>query len=444
MHYARTADPAAAELELQARGPREPGTRSAAIDAVRGFALLGILLMNVVGFAYHPAAYKDPTIAGGSTGANLAAWAAMHVVADGKMRALFSMLFGASLLLFTGRLEARGDAADLFLRRSLWLMAFGILHAYLLWWGDILFPYGLCALAILPLRRLSARALLGAGLLVLALASLSYLYVGLNQRQMVDSGRAAQRALEAGRPIGPDEQRALDRWEDWLFFNRPSPERLAEDAERWRGNTLEVLRARADVAWNTHSLPYYHRVNLDVWGMMLVGMALLKWRVLQGERSAGFYVGLALVGYAVGVPLAAYRAWRIVASDFDPATQTLAGGLYDLDRLAVALGHLAVVLLLCRSPLLRWFTGGLAAVGRTAFSNYVLQSLVCAFVFTGHGFALYGRLERYQLYYLVAAIGLAQLLLSPLWLRVFRFGPLEWLWRSLTYWRWQPLLRSAG
>ncbi len=122
-------------------GPIERASRISAIDSLRGFALLGILLMNIIAMGMYGAAYDDPTVTGGETGANLWIWAVMHVLAEGKMRCLFSLVFGASVMLLTSRLEASGrSSADIYYRRTLWLLLFGIVHAYLLWEGDILIP----------------------------------------------------------------------------------------------------------------------------------------------------------------------------------------------------------------------------------------------------------------------------------------------------------------
>ena len=142
--------------------PVDQGERITALDALRGFALLGILLMNIVSMGMHAAAYDNPTATGGATGANLWVWTVMHVLAEGKMRCLFSLVFGASVILLTSRLETRPDAADIYYRRTLWLLLFGIVHAFLLWEGDILYPYALCGLALFPFgscapRRSSSR-----------------------------------------------------------------------------------------------------------------------------------------------------------------------------------------------------------------------------------------------------------------------------------------------
>src|SRR5436305_11228988 len=190
-----------------------------------------------------------------------------------------------------------------------------------------------------------------------------------------------------------------------------------------------------------HHSPYYAPEFIDIWCMMLIGMGLLKLGVVSGERSARFYYRCVLIGYGVGIPLNAITAYFIVKSHFDAATQAFAGSTYDLGRLTVALGHLGLIMLIVKAGVLRLLTRSLAAVGQMAFSNYILQSVAAVVIFTGTGFALYGRFQRYQLYYVVLAIWIFELIVSPIWLRHFRFGPLEWCWRSLTYWRKQPMRR---
>jgi uncharacterized protein len=177
--------------------------------------------------------------------------------------------------------------------------------------------------------------------------------------------------------------------------------------------------------------------------MMFIGMGLFKLGALSGKRSFSFYAWLVAIGYGIGLPLNSYTAWVIVKSNFDPVTQTFANMAADIGRLTVALGHLGLVMLLVQAKLLQWLFSALTAAGQMAFSNYIFQSIVTAFVFTGYGFGLYDRLERYQLYYVVAGIWVVQLVVSPIWLAHYRFGPLEWCWRSLTYWKRQPMRLPA-
>jgi uncharacterized protein len=177
--------------------------------------------------------------------------------------------------------------------------------------------------------------------------------------------------------------------------------------------------------------------------MMLIGMALLKLGVFSGARRRRFYVALMLAGYTAGLLINGYTAYRTLESHFEPINMWWNVATYDAGRLAMALGHIGLLIVIFQAGQLRWLTSRLAAVGQMALTNYLMQSLICTTLFYGYGFGLYGKLERYQLYYVVLGVWTFQLLVSPIWLHHFRFGPMEWLWRSLTYLTWQPLRMRA-
>jgi uncharacterized protein len=417
--------------------------RIAALDALRGFALLGILLMNIVAMGMYGSAYDDPTVTGGSTGANLWAWIVMHVLAEGKMRCLFSLVFGASIILLMGRMSDRGDAADIYYRRTLWLLLFGVIHAYLLWVGDILYPYALCALALYPFRNVRAKRLIVTGAVLVAINATAYVGHGFAQREMLTKGQEAIQAAAAGKTLTDEQQEAKKAYDEWRKFARPTADELEKDAKAWRGSVGSVIAARAKFVAFFHSFPYYHPFFWDIWSMMLIGMGLHKLGVLSGERSYRLYAFFALIGYGIGIPVNSYTAWVMVKNNFDPVVHEFAASTYDIGRLSVALGHLGVIMMIIKSGLFRRLMSALGAVGQTAFTNYILTSVITAFLFTGYGFELYGKLQRYQLYYVVAAIWVVNLVASPLWLRYYRFGPLEWCWRSLTYWKRQPMRRAT-
>ena len=434
-----------------ASAPVDQAERITALDTVRGFALLGILLMNIIAMGMFGGAYDDPMAAGGSTGPNLWVWTAMHILAEGKMRCLFSMVFGAGIILLTSRLEKRGaslgnttgsTSGDIYYRRTLWLILFGIIHAYFL--CDILYGYGLCALALYPFRKMSAKGLLRIGVILAVLESGLYIGGGFHFKQVITDGRAAIEASKQG-PLTEKQEGAKREYEQWRKGNRPTAEELKKDADAWRGNFFSVVGARAKDVLPGHSQPYYSPLggNWDIWCMMLIGMGLFKLGVLTGERSMRFYALTALMGYGIGIPLNSYSAWLIIKHDFDPVIHFYANSSYDLGRLTVALGHMAVIMLMCKAGVFHWLTSALGSVGQMAFSNYITQSVITAFYFTGYGFKMYGKLERYQLYYVVGAIWIFQLIVSPIWMRHFRFGPLEWCWRSLTYWKRQPMRLST-
>jgi uncharacterized protein len=193
------------------------GERIGAIDALRGVAVLGILLMNILGFALPFQASFDPSVGGGTTGINLWIWASNTTLFEGKMRAIFSMLFGAGMLVLTSRLEDRGlgeQAADVYYRRLLWLLAFGLLHAYFIWWGDILFFYSVIGLFLFPLRRLSSRALIVAGVVLLLIGAGRGLLGAIEVRGMRAASVAATAAAAGGRPLTAAEQAAQNAWRD--------------------------------------------------------------------------------------------------------------------------------------------------------------------------------------------------------------------------------------
>jgi len=176
---------------------------------------------------------------------------------------------------------------------------------------------------------------------------------------------------------------------------------------------------------------------------MLLGMALLKLGVFSARLNYRQYLAMAIIGYAVGISINAYVAYRNIHANFDPLIGPLYWVDYDAERLAVALAHISVLMIVCKAGILRWLTSRLAAVGQMALSNYLMHTIVCTSLFNGYGFGLYGKMQRYQIYGVVLAAWILQLIISKIWLRHFRFGPMEWVWRSVTYWRRQPM-RIAG
>lgn len=423
-------------------GPVARAERINSLDALRGFALLGILPANILVFGMYLAAENDPTVAGGATGLNLASWILFRILVEGKMRALFSMVFGASVVLLTSRAEessGTAGAADIYYRRNLWLLLFGLAHAFLLFFGDILYPYALCALILFPFRKLPAKKLLIIGSLFIALKSG---WAAVETFQLVEQRRlatAADDAERAGRRPTEEQEQARKELEAQRKFRKPSAEDLAKDAKGWRGNPLEVIatRTKAAAVWQNRAL--YTATYADIWSMMFIGMALFKLGIFSAARSYRFYMWTAVIGYLAGIPVNTSFLWLAMRSHYDLLTFGLFRVFHDIGRLTFALANTALLMVLCKAGALRWLTSRLAAIGQTALSNYILQSVICSFVFTGYGLGLYGRLERYELYYVVAGCWAVSLIASPIWLRHYWFGPLEWCWRSLTYWKKQPM-----
>ena len=430
-------------------GPVAEQERISSVDVLRGFALLGILVMNIGDYALPGNFDYNPSILGPLGRLNLWLWGVRFVLFEGKMRALFSMLFGAGVILLTSRLDKRGDAAisgDIFLRRNMWLTLFGILHAYLLWWGDILYFYGMTALLFLyPCRKLQAKKLLIAGVAVVLLAA-GYRVVRLEQRSHLAQRAAVARKLQAaGQTLSEGQKADVKEWQTVVEGTHPDRQELDKEIAEMRGGYASVFRHNAPEVISEQGAGFYRFGFCDSLGMMLIGMGLLQSGFLSGELSLRVYAWTALLGYAVGLPLGALSTWQVWRHNFDALSMIRWEFLpYDIQRIFVAVGNAAVVLLIVKAGALKWATKPVAAVGQTALSNYLGTTVICVLFFDGYGLGMFGRLRFYQLFYVVAAIWVFNLVASSIWLRYFRFGPMEWVWRSLTYWKRQPMARESA
>jgi uncharacterized protein len=435
----------AATPDQAAPAPVAPEERISAVDVLRGFALLGILLMNIEGFGLPDDGLADVRNARSPLDPDRLTWVVVAVLFEGKMRALFSMLFGAGVILYTERASRRGDSvriADLYYRRTLWLLAFGLVHAYFIWSGDILYSYALGGLLLFPFRTLSARALIASGVIMLAVTVPAQLLKARHLERARALAAEARAAEKAGKPLSREQRKARDEWKDALDDARPDPGDVAEEVEAHRGGYWKLFQYRRPDVVEGQSRSYYTDTFWDTTGMMLVGMGLMKLGVFAGTWPPRFYGAMAALGLGIGLPT--FMAMILIADDLEPVAVARALALYQPGRLASALGYAGLVLLVVRRGWLRPLTARLAAVGRMALSNYLGTSVACSILFDGYGFGLFGRLHRHQLYGVVLAIWAVQLVVSPIWLRRFRFGPVEWLWRSLTYGKPQPMRLARG
>ncbi|MBZ2178016.1 MAG: DUF418 domain-containing protein [Acidobacteria bacterium] len=397
--------------------------RIVSLDVLRGFALLGILLLNIVSFGLPFAAYLNPTVAGGATGANLTVWYLATIFWDGKMRAIFSMLFAASFDAFLAGLP-EADRAKLYYRRTLWLIVFGLLHAHLLWSGDILYPYGVIGLLLYFFRQWPARKLIWTGAAILVLHSLWNF-----------GGSSMMRDMQ---------QRGGEEWAQIERLFAPSPQVVEEQIRTHRAGYLASLAMRSRDAYEFEGPLFFQYIFLDVLGMFVLGLGLARAGLFDASRSARFYAVMAVAGFALGLPLNYWAAAQWHAAEFGiPAYFAYIASTQDPGRLLVAAGYIGIVMLLVQANV-RWFVQPLANVGRMALSNYLLTSLLMTLFFDGIGLGQFARWERAELYRVVLGMWVINLTWSPLWLRYFRYGPAEWVWRSLTYWRLLPLRRTSA
>lgn len=435
----------ASPITVGAVAPVTKAARVESLDILRGIAVFGILAMNITAFGLLFQAYGNPTVDGGAAGRNLLAYQIINVGFEGTMRGIFSLLFGAGIVLLTERMEQAGAgimAAEVHFRRMLWMMLFGVIHwTLMLWTGEILFAYSLCGLVLFSFRKLAPRRLLIiGGALLLAATAMSYGGYR-DSAETKEKATSALAAEAAGTKLTTEQQDAVDGWKESLGHWTPTPENAAEQKAWHTGSYLDAVSGQLPGSFEFQwvGLPFFF--FFDMVPFMLIGMALLKLDVLGAQRSLQFYLAMAAAGYVIGIPLGFYEMNLVVSSGFDLVASRQADTTYELSRLAMVVGHLGLLLAVIKAGLFRSLQRGMAAVGTMALSNYLMQTIICTFLFYsfGPGLGLFGQLERHELYYVVGAIWLAELAWSVIWLRSFRFGPFEWLWRSLTYWERQPM-----
>ncbi len=428
-------------------GPVTGAERIRSLDVLRGVALLGILLMNITGFGLVFWAYGDPTIQGGSEGYNLYVWVMNNMFFEGTMRAMFSMLFGVGMVLMTSRMIKKGggiEVADIYYRRTIWLLIFGVIHGYIiLWAGDILFAYGLYGLFLFPFRNTSPKKLIiAAGVLTfIGIALVSYSYSG-NMKHLEQYNLAQN--YENKSDIPQDIKAGQEAWEELVTELKTSEKKVQEDTASMHQGYFDIVLYLAPVNRLMQSTWNYDYNPWDILAMMLLGIALYKLRVITAELSYKSYLIMMVVGYGIGLSVNYYETMIILNDNFSVAAFQKASLTYAVGRIAVSFGHIGLVMIFCKLNIILFLKNSLAAVGRMALTNYIMHSVICAIIFTGVGFSMFGKLQRYELYYVVISIWIFQLIVSPIWLKYYRFGPLEWMWRSLTYKQMQPFKRRIS
>lgn len=424
--------------------PVSKSERISSMDIIRGVALCGILLMNITGFGLYNS-YDDPTNNGGATGWDLKVWWINSMFFEGTMRGMFSMLFGAGILLFTSR-SVQNDAGlvtDLFFRRLMWMVLFGIIHCYLLLWhGEILYSYGIVGMFAFSFRHLAPKKLIAGTVILLSLASVWNIKDYFHDKHVYETATAAISKKEKGQAVSKEEKTAMEEWEGKVSDRKPNEEKKKDGIAAMHKGYFSIVEHKAGMNQFMQTIFLYRYNFFDTLAMMLLGMAFLKLGVLKAIRSNRFYLLMLLTGYAIGLSVNYYEANMVMKGQFSIVSLDKSYLTYDLGRIATTCGHVGLIMLFIKSGWLSFLQKSLAAVGQMAFTNYVMHSVICNFIFLGYGLSLYGTLHRYQLYYIVFGIWIIQLIISPLWLKYFRFGPLEWVWRSLTYWQRQPFKRA--
>jgi uncharacterized protein len=419
--------------------------RIISLDVMRGIVLCGILIMNINGFGL-AFGYNDPSVLGGDTGLNLYTWMVTNLFFEGTMRALFSLLFGVGMFIFLDRLlkkDAGIKAADIYFRRITWLLVFGLIHGYLLLWvGEILYNYALMGFLVYSFRNMVPKKLVLTALILLCFGTAWNYNDYRKDSEWFAKVQQAEISMVSGQELPKELKEAKDSWDKREA--KTSPEVTSEFIEEMHKGYFSVVKHQAPIMYDFNVTDPYRGDLWDVLSMMLIGIALFRWGLLSGAKPAFPFWLMVGIGYPIGIAINYYEMQLILDANFSTLSFSQSNITYYWGRIFVAMGHVGLIMLFCKTPIFGWLKASLAAVGKMALTNYLMHSVICMFVFTGIGFGLFGQLERFELLYVVFSIWIFQLILSPIWLQYFHFGPMEWVWRSLSYRQKPPFRKEVG
>lgn len=403
--------------------------RHISLDAMRGFAVMGILAMNIVAFAMPFWAYVTPLAYGGETVAERGAWLVSYVLLDGKMRGFFSLLFGASMILIIESADAKGEsAAKVHYSRMVWLALFGLAHYYLIWFGDILFLYAVAGSLAFSFRKWEPRRLIKWALIIFGIHLLLFglQFVGLQVMQFFATQPGASADLV-------NQYKEIMASPDFDFDT-------ARQLALHRGDYAGIVAEKID-NWSDPFFGLLQTIG-ETLPLMMIGMALKKNGFMTGEWDRAAYARLARKTIMPGLILSILVGGMVVMTNYEKITSIAAFFIWSaIPRTMLTIGYAAALMLLIGKYAGSGFIARVAAAGQAAFTNYLGTSLLMTTIFYGYGFGLFGYVGRIELWAFVIGAWVVMLLWSKPWLARFRYGPLEWLWRSLARMKVQPLRR---
>jgi uncharacterized protein len=380
------------------------------LDLIRGVAILGILVMNITSFSQIGMAYINPTLGAGVEGINGWLHSFAFLFADMRFMSMFSILFGAGMMLFVRNIEQKGlKPVKYHYKRMFLLLGFGLIHAYLIWMGDILVPYAICGCLVFLIRNWSTKGLV-------ALASIFFMIpIVMN---LVTWFALSPREL--GEIYGP-------------IWNPESSEILKE-TKAYQSSYLGQMEVRSEGAY---ALETFLFVSEGLWrysAMMITGILLFRLEWFKAIKGGAYYLRFGLVFLILGLVISAFGLYLSYERLWEGAwSMTLGHQFTYIASFFMALSYISILVF--------WSTvsrGGriqnlLKKVGRMAFTNYIFSSIVCTFIFYGHGLGYFAQFDRVQQWGVVLLVWLLILLLSNWVMSRYRQGPLEFIWRKLTY-----------
>jgi len=424
------------------------------LDILRGIAILGIFFMNIPFMGNQVWLSQWNIRAIGWTHADQVAWSVIQITWEGTQRCLLEFLFGAGMMVLTAKaMEPDGPVAvaDLYYRRNLWLLGFGLLDIFVfLWPGDILHVYALAALFLFPFRKLGPKTLIALGLIWSTASAIGLAGGGgaieyASRTALIRTVDAAHVAQAQHKPLTKEQKDGLAEWQKKLDRIAKPSDDIKKRAEAEKAGHKGGFFAYASFLWGAWMTIAGEGSVLfgvfEAFSTMLIGIALWKWGVIQGKRSTGFYGGMLVLGYGLGMGARAMGVHEITS--FQPIPKTI-WITSEYARLCVGLGHIALVNLLVRNKVGNAIMAPFKAAGRTAFSLYFCEQVIGLYIlFSPFGFNLYGRYSYFGLAMIASATFVGLLIVANIWQRFFLNGPMEWAWRSLAYCKPQPFRRHG-
>jgi len=412
-------------LKLHATSANE---RIPSLDFLRGIAVLGILFINIESFAY-PNPWSSwqfgyPT----SLDRDTRFW--VYFLTQGKFYTMFALLFGVGFVLFLERIQRKVAGVtilDIYTRRIFWLFIFGVIHSIFIWDGDILYHYAICGLLLLPFRSMKKESILLA-ICVLVVIPLFNSYENVNNRQIsyLKYRSAVEQSLDQR---STEEKTTVKNWEkrysekSFTYQELEVPKESYWDGVKHSLNEGELLKGTI----------YYNSILFSSLLVMLVGMLFYRSGIFSEFRVWRFYWPISIGVMVLGLLLNAYRYYHWTYLDHEPILEYWKGWVFAFPKEILGIGYVLVLNGIYQRFLKSWNLEWLSAIGRTALSNYIFQSLILGVLFYGYGFGFHNRFSRVELVGLVIVIWTLQVFLTQVWLRYFKQGPLELIWRKLTY-----------
>jgi uncharacterized protein len=428
-----------------------PQNRIYHLDVLRGLAVLGILMMNLPEFAMHPLQMSNANWYEAPGSLNYRVWEVIYIFFEGKMRGILSVTFGVSILLFTRKDHAQSSLpmADAYFRRMFWLLFFSAFFSFILLSSTtILYEYAYCGILLFVFRNANYKWLLSLSLVFLLLHSIKGGANFMHSRPIAVNYYAAVEKKERGEKLDSADIKAVKAWTEWQGDVKKQvgeiPGMVVQDLHTYHSGYPVIFEKEAGELAEGYTTFGIADI-METIGTVLLGMALFKTRFLRAEMKAKSYLVIALILLAAGTVIGyiRFKTQLIANSDFTGRSLVTrhfsTAHIEQFHRLSFVFGYISFFIYFCKTNFFKKLLYPLECVGKMAISNYVFQNFSCTLIFYGYGLDLYNSLERWQLVLVMAFIWTVQITFSIIWLRYFTLGPLEWCWRSLIYWKRQPL-----